>query len=110
MEHLCETAALLVSEVVSNSVLHARTEIVVTASVVGGLVEVRVADLSRVSPVQRRHSNEATTGRGIQLLDQLAHDWEVLPDPQGKTLRFTVGGEADPWAAYRDGVWRDGAP
>ena len=107
MEHLCETTALLVSEVVSNAVLHARSEIVVTAAVGSGAVEVRVSDRSQVTPVQRRHSSDATTGRGVQLLDQLAHSWDVLPEAGGKTVRFTVEGGADPWAAFRDGVWED---
>lgn len=107
LEHLADTAALLVSEVVSNSVLHARTEIVVMATAVDGALEVRVSDLSAVAPVQRRHSSDATTGRGIQLLDSLAQEWEVLRHDGGKTLRFTVGGDADPWAAYRDATWTD---
>jgi anti-sigma regulatory factor (Ser/Thr protein kinase) len=107
LEHLCETTALLVSEVVSNSVLHARTEIVVTAARLGSGVEVQVSDLSQVAPVQRRHSSDATTGRGVQLLDQLASSWEVLPRPEGKTVRFTVEGGTDPWAAFRDGAWQD---
>lgn len=107
LEHLCETAALLTSEVVSNSVLHARSQIVLTVSARDGLLEVRVTDRSVVAPVQRRHSAEATTGRGIQLLDRLALEWEVLPEPEGKTLRFTVGGDADPWADVLDDVWLD---
>ena len=107
LEHLCETTALLVSEVVSNSVLHARTEIVVTAAVVGDGVEVRVTDRSHVTPVQRRHTSDATTGRGVQLLDQLAASWDVLPEPDGKTVRFTVDGGTDPWAAFRDDAWQD---
>jgi hypothetical protein len=70
-------------------------------------VEVRVTDYSQVAPVQRRHTSDATTGRGVQLLDQLAASWEVLPEPGGKTVRFTVSGGADPWASFRDGVWQD---
>ncbi len=107
LEDLCETTALLVSEVVSNSVLHARTDLVVTATARAGSVEVRVSDRSLVAPVQRRHSSDATTGRGVQLLDRLAASWEVLPEDGGKTVRFTVDGSTDPWAAFRDGAWED---
>lgn len=107
LEPLRETTALLVSEVVSNSVLHARTDIVVTATALPGAVEVRVSDRSRNAPVQRRHSAEATTGRGVQLLEQLAHSWDVVLDADGKTVRFTVDGAADPWAAFRDDTWSD---
>src|SRR5687767_2575684 len=70
LDDLQDTVALLTSELVSNAVLHARTEIVVTATDLGGgAVQVDVSDLSPVAPVQRRHSEEATTGRGVQLLD-----------------------------------------
>lgn len=107
LEHLCETTGLLVSEVVTNAVLHARTEILVQARDLGGAVEIRVSDGSRVAPSQRRHSSDATTGRGVQLLSQLASTWEVVREPDGKTVRFTVAADADPWAAFRDGAWLD---
>ena len=108
LDALVDTVALLTSEIVSNAVLHARSEIVVTATDLGdGAVQVDVADLSSVSPVQRRHSDEATTGRGIQLLDQLARSWEVLPTDGGKTVRFTVDSSSDPWASFLDDAWLD---
>lgn len=109
LEHLCETVELLTSEVVSNAVLHARTEIAVTATALGDAVEIRVSDLSPLAPVQRRHSSDATTGRGVQLLEQLATSWEVLVEPAGKTIRFSVQAGADPWAAFRDDAWQDAA-
>ena len=107
LEELADTVALLTSELVSNAVLHARTDIVVTAVDLGGAVQVDVSDLSPVAPVQRRHTADATTGRGVQLLEQLARSWEVLRHDGGKTVRFTVDGSSDPWAAFLDASWED---
>ena len=107
LDHLAETAALLTSEVVSNALLHARTEIFVAARPLAGAVEVSVRDGSRVTPVRRRPGTGATPGRGVELLEQLAQSWEVVLDAHGKTVTFTVDGRSDPWAAFRDGTWED---
>lgn len=107
LEDLTETVVLLTSEVVTNSVLHARTELELTVARQGDGVQVQVRDGSPVTPRQRQHSADATTGRGMHLLDRLASAWEVVPDGQGKTICFTVRAAADPWAAYRDVAWRD---
>lgn len=107
MDHLCETAALLTSEIVSNAVLHARSEVVLRLAVLGASLEVRVSDRSPVRPVQRRPGDASTTGRGIALLDRLAEEWEVVPQQDGKTIRFVVAGDTDPWAPYLDSAWRD---
>lgn len=107
LEDLVDTVALLTSELVSNAVLHARTEITVTAIDLGGAVQIDVSDLSPLSPVQRQHAADATTGRGMQLLDQLAHSWQVLRHDSGKTVRFTVDGSSDPWANFLDDSWQD---
>ena len=103
LDALADTAALLTSEVVTNAVLHARTEIEVTVTRMGSAVQVQVRDGSPVPPVQRRHSAEATTGRGVQLLDRLAASWEVVQDAGGKTICFVVDGSTDVWAAYGSG-------
>lgn len=107
LDELTDTVALLTSEVVTNAVLHARTEITLTAVDLGGAVQIDVSDLSSSAPVQRRHSVEATTGRGVQLLDQLARSWEVRFENGGKTVRFTVDGASDPWTQIGDAAWED---
>jgi hypothetical protein len=45
-----------------------------------------------VRPRLRRHSTEATTGRGLQLLDSVASAWGVEPRSAGKTVWFEVDG------------------
>jgi anti-sigma regulatory factor (Ser/Thr protein kinase) len=88
-----DTATLLVSEVVTNAILHARTTVTVTVEVAGDVVRITVRDGSPVQP--RIHSFSATsaTGRGLRLLDRLAKRWGVDADPLtgGKTVWFEVG-------------------
>lgn len=107
LQELADIVALLTSEVVSNAVLHARTEVTVIVVDLGGAVQVDVSDLSPVAPVPRQHAADATTGRGMQLLDQLARSWQVLQHDGGKTVRFTVDGSSDPWAGFLDDSWQD---
>ena len=101
---LLETARLLTSELVTNAVLHARTEMTVTVEDTEHGVRVSVTDSSPVPPSLRHHSTTATTGRGIRMLDQLAREWSVDEDDGGKTVWFTLADNVDPWAAY-DANW-----
>lgn len=101
LEELTYTATLLTSEVLTNSVLHARTPLLLTVERAGAdCVSISVRDGSAHLPRRRRHALDATTGRGIEMLDQLAQHWQVVPSEQGKTLTFVVGADIDPWASY----------
>lgn len=103
MAELAETAVLLTSELLTNSVLHARTDISLTVQRRGDAsVDICVHDGSRHTPRRRRHAHDATTGRGIELLERLAQEWAVTTDEGGKTIRFTVGLGSDPWAGFTD--------
>jgi anti-sigma regulatory factor (Ser/Thr protein kinase) len=108
LDDLSDTAALLTSEVVTNSVLHARTDIEVTVTRLDDGVTIEVSDGSRRSPVRRIQLDEATTGRGVELLEQLAAEWDVSVHEDGKTVRFTLSGSVDPWAAYTGAEWAKG--
>jgi anti-sigma regulatory factor (Ser/Thr protein kinase) len=101
-----DTATLLVSEVVTNAILHARTTVTVTVDVADDLVRIAVRDGSPVQP--RIHSFSATsaTGRGLRLLDRLAKRWGVYADPAtgGKVVWFEVG---EPATSHWDEVSED---
>jgi len=81
-----EVAALLVTELVSNAVLHARTDIVLSVEVSPGRVLLRVRDGSEIAPVVRSYGPQAATGRGIALVEQLASAWGVDHSDQGKEV------------------------
>jgi len=102
---LVETARLLTSELVTNAVLHARTEMTVTVEDSDSGVRIAVTDSSPVPPSLRRHSTTATTGRGLRLLNQLAREWSVDENAGGKTVWFTLANDTDPWSAYDAGTW-----
>ena len=89
-EQLAETAVLLVSELVTNAVLHARSasELVVRSVDTGIRVEVR--DQSVAAPTPRAYSLEAGTGRGLLLVESLAARWGSEPDGFGKSVWFEL--------------------
>jgi anti-sigma regulatory factor (Ser/Thr protein kinase) len=81
-----ESGTLLVSELVCNAVLHARTPVEVEILDGEDGVLLSVADGSSVLPVVRRHSREAGTGRGLWLLDQYSASHGVHRLPDGKAV------------------------
>ena len=85
-----DVAVLLVGELVTNAVLHARTEVVVGVSVTPEAVRIEVLDTSRVVPVSRRFGVEASTGRGLLLVEELSDAWGTDVGPQGKTVWFEL--------------------
>lgn len=87
----------LLTEVVTNAVLHAGTplRVVLEQEMPSGRLRCEVSDDSPVRPRVRRHSTEATTGRGLQLLDRVASAWGVAPLAAGKTVWFEVDGAGD---------------
>lgn len=72
-----ETAAvdvveLLISELVTNAVLHAGSQVDVSLQRRARLLRVAVADSSTSRPVERQHDQASTTGRGMEVIDALA--------------------------------------
>jgi anti-sigma regulatory factor (Ser/Thr protein kinase) len=86
------TLLQLVTELVTNSVLHARTSSVVRLEQEIGTPGVRcaVTDFSTVRPRRRTHTSQATTGRGLQMLDRMSSAWGVESTPTGKTVWFEL--------------------
>jgi anti-sigma regulatory factor (Ser/Thr protein kinase) len=89
---LVETAQLLVSEVVTNAVMHGSPPLSILVGCRGpdGLL-VEVGDGSTARPQERTPSAADESGRGIALLNQLADEWGVQPLPEsGKKVWFTL--------------------
>jgi len=108
-EDLEDIATLLVSEIVTNALLHAGTPINVAARFEERRLRVEVRDGSLHLPVPRRYASTAGTGRGLLMVEQLVDDWGVLRHADGKTVWFTLsdGERADKGSAAFSGV--DGA-
>ncbi|MEU5252380.1 SpoIIE family protein phosphatase [Streptomyces longwoodensis] len=109
---LVETAALLAGELVTNVVLHARTEAEVWAWTVDGQAHVRVADRrpDRGLVPHDRHPY-ATTGRGLALVEELAAGHGVHSGAERKTVWFELWPGApvpplSPWETVTPSVAR----
>lgn len=105
-----DDAALAVSEVVTNVVLHARTTCELSVDVRSDRVRVNVRDHSRRLPGQRTVSQDATTGRGLVLVSRLAADYGVQTLGQGgKVVWFVLDGSGGtPPGSTTAGWERDG--
>ena len=77
---------MVVSELVSNVVDHARTAFRVSVDVRGSLVHVAVHDRSPEQPQLRPFSVNAHRGRGLQLVAALSVRWGCDTSPDGKTV------------------------
>lgn len=77
---------MLVTELVTNAVLHARTSIVLAIEAAPGRVVLRVADESDGEPFPRNYATDAATGRGIALVEELATSWGVERSARGKEV------------------------
>jgi anti-sigma regulatory factor (Ser/Thr protein kinase) len=86
-----EDAQLVVSELVTNAVIHARTEIVLRVMAGDdGAVRVEVIDGSSAMPGPRLATTAADDGRGLALVDHFTPKWGVDRIPTGKAVWFVV--------------------
>lgn len=96
---VADTLALLVSELVSNVVLHARTRCEVAIERQDDVVRVEVRDDSDRLPGPRKGGTDvlAQSGRGLLLVEGLsrAHGTEVLADG-GKAVWFELDVPTEP--------------
>ena len=89
-EPLAETLILLVSELVTNAVVHTGCPAVLRLSLPGGCeaatVRLEVADTSARPPIPRHAEGDETNGRGLELVDGLADRWGWNPEGAGKRI------------------------
>lgn len=85
-----DDVALMVSELVTNVVLHAHTEAVVRIALRDGCLRVEVSDRSAQPVEVRPHAPGSETGRGLRIVDALAADWGVRAVDGGKIVWFEV--------------------
>ena len=87
---IVDAVTLLVSEVVTNAILHARSDIELHISGPGPALRVEVWDSSPAEPTMRRQDKDATSGRGLAIVDVLASAWGVTHRAGGKLVWFEV--------------------
>lgn len=90
---LIDTAELLVSEVVTNALVHTDRGAELTATLTGASahrLRVEVYDFAAHHPKARVAADHAPNGRGLQIVRALADAWGVRSQPLGKTVWFEL--------------------
>ncbi len=108
LDSVGDTAALLVSELVTNSLRHAHGPIGLRLVRPAGLPHVLLVEVSDPlpdPPRERRAHPDDESGRGLQLVAASSRRWGTRPDRSGKTVWFELAVRAhDPAAPAGDGV------
>lgn len=89
-----DDVALIVTELVTNGLLHGRLPVTLRVARLGDRVRVEVEDAGGGIPVRIRSSSQTMTGRGLGLVAALSAGWGVEPGP---------GGGKVVWAEIADG-------
>ncbi|WP_432506978.1 ATP-binding protein [Kineococcus arenarius] len=85
-----DTLLLLTAEVVTNAVIHGRSDVVLRVGRHGSRVRVGVGDENTRLPLRREPDPDALDGRGMALLEALADSHGVEVHPFGKVVWFDV--------------------
>lgn len=81
----------VLTELATNAALHARSAYTVHLVLEPHALLIEVSDSSTVRPQHRHYGTDATTGRGIALVEALSTAWGVEASPTGKTVWCRVG-------------------
>ena len=81
--HLVEDVRLVVSELATNAMIHARTPFVVSLSGIDGSVLLAVRDGSTSSPDRAAPNVMDIGGRGLLLVEMLSREWGVTANADG---------------------------
>ena len=87
---LSSTAALIVSELATNAIRHARMGFTVRIETTEARLRAEVSDEGGGQPRVRSPEPLDPAGRGLQIVDSLSEDWGVVPRAGGKSVWFTL--------------------
>jgi DNA-binding NarL/FixJ family response regulator len=85
-----DVVELLVTEVVTNAVVHARSEADVVVRLLPHAVRVEVHDGDDSFPVRRAAGHDQPGGRGLDLIEQMSRSWGIDMLDVGKRIWFEV--------------------
>jgi anti-sigma regulatory factor (Ser/Thr protein kinase) len=93
-EDQVDSAVLLLSEMLTNVLVHTDADALLLAEVRGEQgtrrMHVKVTDTSDALPHVRRPGELASSGRGLVLIELLADTWGVDPQGEGKSIWFEL--------------------
>jgi anti-sigma regulatory factor (Ser/Thr protein kinase) len=81
-----DDAQLVVSELITNALMHGEGELVLRASITGTIVQVSVTDSGDDLPEVLPPEPSRIGGLGLVVVDRIASNWGVAPFPGGKTV------------------------
>jgi anti-sigma regulatory factor (Ser/Thr protein kinase) len=90
VEARADDAVAVISELVTNSIMHGRGPIKATINLDGDVVEVSVADTAPTIPSPRDPDVEDERGRGLQIVTRLSDTWWTEVTAEGKTTTARV--------------------
>ena len=96
LDHVAYTATMLVSELVTNAILHTGTPLEVVVIPDGPRLRVEVHDGSAQMAVRKHYSTMSGTGRGLMLVERMAGEWGCDRTADGKVVWFELDGLAAP--------------
>ncbi|MFD3822254.1 SpoIIE family protein phosphatase [Streptomyces sp. NPDC058625] len=107
-----DSAVLLLSEVLTNVLVHTDADALLQAEVISGpegrRMHIEVTDGGPDLPHIRTPGELASSGRGLLLIELLAHTWGVSPRGKGKSIWFELD-ESDTPPEGADGTERTAA-
>ena len=91
-DEICDAAALVASELASNSVRHAASAFELRIEKSPNRVRIEVEDDGSGEPALKSPAPTDTSGRGLRIVEAFADEWGVIPrDPApGKTVWVTI--------------------
>lgn len=96
LDALVDRAMVVASELISNAVQHAGTDVDIATVAVAGALRISVRDRAAGSPrpaVSTEPGPIIEGGRGLPIVAALAADWGFFPFGDGKTVWATVDGD-----------------
>ena len=93
---LADSAALVVSELATNAVLHAGSRFAVTVAAVPPAVRISVRDESPKPPQPRQPMGTDRSGRGLALVAGFASSWGTFEAADGKVIWADLAGAPNP--------------
>ncbi|MEU1315392.1 ATP-binding SpoIIE family protein phosphatase [Streptomyces tibetensis] len=101
-----DSAVLLLSELLTNVLVHTDSDALLVAEMTGEVggrrLRIEVTDAGDDLPHRRRPGELASSGRGLVLIELLAHAWGVEPRGEGKSIWFELHESPD---GSGDGSW-----
>jgi anti-sigma regulatory factor (Ser/Thr protein kinase) len=79
-------AQLVVSELVTNAVVHAQTDLTVALALSSDAIRIEVRDRNRTPPMARSPAAFSMSGRGLPLIDAVTSAWGVNQFGDGKVV------------------------